>query len=76
MQCWCPPATILSISLLTLLQFVEYDQRAHRLVTLATFSFYVASKCRQTCPLPQDRADRRQMCRRTKASQTLRLLHS
>ena len=26
-----------------LVQFVEYDQRAHRLITLASFSFYVAS---------------------------------
>jgi hypothetical protein len=29
--------------LLIPLQFVEYDQRAHRLITLASFSFYVAS---------------------------------
>jgi len=26
------------------LQFVEYDQRAHRLNTLASFSFWVSSK--------------------------------
>lgn len=25
-------------------QFVEYDQRAHRLVTLASFSFWVSSR--------------------------------
>lgn len=30
---------------LTSLQFVEYDQRAHRLYTLASFSFFVASEC-------------------------------
>lgn len=29
---------------LTRLQFVEYDQRAHKLVALASFSFWVDSK--------------------------------
>lgn len=30
-------------TLLTCLQFVEYDQRNHRLHTLASFSFWVSS---------------------------------
>jgi hypothetical protein len=30
--------------LLTVVKFVEYDQRAHRLNPLATFSFWVSSK--------------------------------
>lgn len=30
--------------LLTICQFVEYDPRAHRLDTLATFAFWVQSK--------------------------------
>jgi hypothetical protein len=37
----CPPP----LPPLIVVQFVEYDQRAHRLITLASFSFYVASTC-------------------------------
>src|SRR6478609_4551069 len=48
--------------LLTLVQFVEYDPRAHRFVTLASFSFFVASES-TTVVSSQGLANRtRQLC--------------
>lgn len=48
LQCMLSWNAIAAISTLTMLQFVEYDHRAHKLVNLASFSFWVASKL----PLP------------------------
>lgn len=42
MQCMCEDTAQKEVTI-DIVQFVEYDQRAHRLNTLVTFSFWVQS---------------------------------
>lgn len=52
-QLQCTPLfTKRGVSLLTAFKFVEYDQRAHRLNTLASFSFWVSSMLSTIAALP------------------------